>query len=144
MNRIVVVLVLLLAAGAEAWAQEIIGLVKTVSGEAAVIDAGNPLRAEVGTPVRLGSVLKTGSGGSMGITFKDNTRLSFGPDTELIVDEYLYAPERGDLKFNANMSRGTLQVVSGVIAKLRPEAATLKTPTGTIGVRGTHFLVRVD
>lgn len=144
MNRIVVVLVLLLAAGAEAWAQEIIGLVKTVSGEAAVIDAGKHLRAQVGTPVRLGSVLKTGPGGSMGITFKDNTRMSFGPDTELIVDEYLYAPERGDLKFNANMSRGTLQVVSGVIAKLRPEAATLKTPTGTIGVRGTHFLVRVD
>ena len=33
---------------------------------------------------------------------------------------------------------------SGVIAKLRPDAVALKTPTGTIGVRGTHFVVKVE
>lgn len=142
MKRIVLLSLLLFAASTQA--QEVIGLVKTVSGEAAVIDAGRAVRAEVGTPVKLGSVLKTGAGGAMGVTFKDNTRMSFGPDTEVTVDEFLYAPGRGDLKFNANMTKGTLQVVSGVIAKLRPDAATVKTPTGTIGVRGTHFVVRVD
>ena len=33
---------------------------------------------------------------------------------------------------------------SGLIAKMRPEAQTVRTPTGTIGVRGTHFLVKID
>ena len=31
----------------------------------------------------------------MGVTFKDNTLMSFGPDTEMTVDEYLYAPAEG-------------------------------------------------
>jgi hypothetical protein len=127
-----------------AWAQEAIGFVKTVSGDAAVVDGGKAVKAQVGTPVKMGSVLMTGAKGTMGVTFKDNTMMSFGPDTQVTVDEYLYAPGRGDLKLGASMTKGSLQVVSGVIAKLRPDATTIKTPTGTIGVRGTRFLVKVD
>ena len=37
-----------------------------------------------------------------------------------------------------------MNYVSGVIAKLQPDAVTLNTPTGTIGVRGTQFLVHVE
>jgi hypothetical protein len=144
MNRYTILPALLLVFGASVQAQETIGLVKTVSGDAMVVDAGKYVMAKPGTPIKQGNVLKTGAKGSMGVTFKDNTVMSFGPDTELTVDEYLYAPGKGDLKFGASMSKGTLQVVSGVIAKLKPDAATLKTPTGTIGVRGTHFLVKVD
>ena len=121
-----------------------IGYVKTVSGDASVISAGKTIKAQAGTPVHTGDVLKTGARGTLGVTFKDNTVMSFGPDTELTVDEYLYAPGKGDLKMQASMAKGSLQVVSGVIAKLKPDAVNLKTPTGLIGVRGTHFLVKVE
>ncbi len=127
-----------------AWGQDAIGYVKTVSGDATVADGGKAVKAAVGTPVRLNSVLKTGAKGTMGVTFKDNSMMSFGPDTEVTVDEYLYAPAKGDLKFGASMSKGALNVVSGTIAKLKPEAVSLKTPTGTIGVRGTNFAVKVE
>jgi len=126
------------------WGQEAIGYVKTVSGEATVIDGGKPVRAIAGTTIKLGNSLRTGARASMGVTFKDNTVMSFGPDTEVTVDEYLYAPGKGDLKFGASMARGSLNVVSGVIAKLKPDAVALRTPTGTIGVRGTNFAVRVE
>ncbi len=126
------------------WAQEAIGFVKTVTGDATVTDGGKAVKAVAGTPVRLNSVLKTGSKGAMGVTFKDNSVMSFGPDTEVTVDEYLYAPAKGDLKFGASMSKGALNVVTGAIAKLKPEAVSLKTPTGTIGVRGTHFAVKIE
>ena len=139
-----IVFVLSLAAVFPTWAQEAIGYVKTVSGDATVVDNGKPIKAQVGTPIKMGNSLKTGPKGSMGVTFKDNTVISFGSDTELTVDEYLYAPGKGDLKFGASMTKGSLNVVSGVIAKLRPDAVALKTPTGTIGVRGTNFLVRVE
>lgn len=145
MKQIRMACMLLLLAAAPAWAApETIGYVKTVSGSAAVIDAGNPIGARVGTPIKMGNTLKTGPKGTLGVTFKDNTVMSFGPDTEVTVDEYLYAPEKEQLKFGANMSRGSLQVVSGVIAKLKPQAVTVKTPTGMIGIRGTHFLVKVE
>jgi hypothetical protein len=145
MKRFSMICILMLMAASPAWAaQETIGYVKTVSGSAAVIDAGNTVGAQVGTPIKMGNTLKTGSRGTMGVTFKDNTVMSFGPDTELTVDEYLYAPGKESLKFGTNMSRGSLQVVSGVIAKLKPQSVTMKTPTGMIGVRGTHFLVKVE
>ena len=70
--------------------------------------------------------------------------MSFGPDTELTVDEYLYAPASEQLKLEAKIGKGSLNYVSGVIAKLKPDAVSLVTPAGIIGVRGTQFLVKVE
>ena len=134
----------LMVVGSPVWAQESIGFVKTVSGDASVTSAGKLVKAVPGTPVHVNSVLKTGPKASMGVTFKENQVMSFGPDTELTIDEYLYAPAKGDLKFAASMSKGTLNVVSGVIAKLKPESVSVKTPTGTIGVRGTNYVIKVE
>jgi hypothetical protein len=122
----------------------VIGYVKTVKGEAYVVKAGQPIKAVVGSTIAAGSVLKTGANASMGVTFKDNTVMSFGPDTELTVDEYVYAPNKGNLKLGASLAKGTLAYLSGAIAKIKPDAVSVKTPTGTIGVRGTHFVVKVE
>ncbi len=136
---------LLLAAPLLSGAQsEAIGYVKTVTGQAWVSSAGQRVQARPGTAVLLGSALQTGAAASMGVTFKDNTMMSFGPDTELVVDEYLYAPAQGKLGLAASMGKGSLNYVSGVIARLRPESVTVKTPAGAIGVRGTHFAAKVE
>lgn len=136
----------LACATAPAAAQEngAIGYVMKVSGEAAVISDGRAVPAVIGTPVMQGSTLRTGPSGALGVTLKDNTVMSFGPNSELRVDEFLFAPARSELKLTASITRGTMNFISGVIAKLRPEAVQVQTPTGTIGVRGTQFLVKVD
>lgn len=121
-----------------------IGYVKTVTGDAWVTTAGQRVQAKPGTAVMLGSQLKTQPLATLGITFKDNTVMAFGPDTELTVDEYLYAPAQGQLKLGTRLSKGSLNYVSGVIAKLKPDAVSVKTPTGIIGVRGTQFVARVE
>lgn len=142
-NRILGIIAL--SAAVSAGAQEAaIGYVKTVSGEATVTTAGKAAKAEAGTPVQIGSILRTGAKGTMGVTFKDETVMSFGPNTELTVDEYLYAPSQGKLKMGSKLSKGSMNYVSGVIAKLQPDAVSVTTPTGTIGVRGTNFVVRVE
>lgn len=123
---------------------EAVGYVKTVAGEAWVTTAGQRVQAAPGTAVLLGSQLKTMAKASLGVTFKDNTVMSFGPDTELTVDEYLYAPAQGQLRLGTRLAKGSLNYVSGVIAKLKPEAVTVKTPTGIIGVRGTQFVAKVE
>ncbi len=127
-----------------AYAQEVVGYVKTVTGDATITTAGKVVKAAPNTPVHLGSTLRTGPRSSMGVTYKDGQVNSFGADTELTVDEYLYAPAKGELKFAASMNKGTINVVSGTIAKLKPESVSYKTPTGTIGVRGTNFVVKVE
>lgn len=123
-------------------AENNIGYIKNAEGEAAVMIGNETVNAKPGTPVRLGNILKTGEHGSLGVTFKDNTLMSIGHNTEVVVDEYLYAPAHDDLKLVATLTKGTLHYISGIIAKLKPEAVTLVTPTGTIGVRGTNFVVK--
>ncbi|MBK6648369.1 MAG: FecR domain-containing protein [Betaproteobacteria bacterium] len=125
-------------------ATEPVGHVKTVTGVAQVITNGKSVKALLGTPIMQGSVLKTGADSSLGVSFKDSTIMSFGPMTELTVTEYLYSPADGKLKFGSKLTRGTLNYVSGVIAKLKPDGVTVTTPTGLIGVRGTHFVAKVD
>ncbi len=137
--------VLLVVVSMAATAQpEAVGYVKTVQGEAWVTTAENKLKASPGTAVFIGSQLTTAPGGTLGIAFKDNTVMSFGPDTTLTVDEFLYAPAQGQLQLTTSLIRGTLNYVSGVIAKLKPEAVQVKTPTGIIGVRGTQFVAKVE
>ncbi len=122
----------------------VVGFVKIAEGEASVMEGQTTLQAKVGMPLHLGSIIKTGSNGQLGATFKDNTLMSFGPDTEVIIDEYLFAPADGGFKLSVNMLKGTLHYISGVIAKLKPEAVSVKTPAGIIGVRGTRFLAKAE
>lgn len=123
---------------------EPVGYVKTASGLAWIVTDGARMPAQPGTPVHAGSRLKTGTPGSLGVTLKDETQLACGPDTELAIDEYLYAPTQGKLGLVGNLLRGSLEYLSGVIAKLKPDAVAVKTPSGTIGIRGTHFVVKVE
>ena len=123
---------------------EPIGHVKTVVGDAWVGGPGAESIAQVGTPIHVGAILRTGPGATLGATLRDETVISIGPDSEVSVDEFLFDPSAGELKLGANMVRGTLNFISGWIARLKPDAQTVKTPTGMIGVRGTHFLVKIS
>jgi len=144
MKRLITAFLLFLASMTATANDEVIGYVKTVTGSAAVTHAGTPIQAIPGTPLYMKDALKTASNGAMGVTFKDNTVMSFGPNTEITIDEFLYAPSKEQLSLSAKINKGTMEYVSGVIAKLKPQAVSIKTPTGTIGVRGTHFMVKVD
>lgn len=123
---------------------KVLAFVKIVEGEASITSESAVLPAKPGMPLYLGNIIKTGANGSLGLTFKDNTVMSLGPDTEVTIDEYLYAPANDELKLSAKLVRGTLHFISGVIAKLKPEAVSVKTPAGIIGVRGTRFLAKAE
>ena len=123
---------------------EPVGYVKNVSGEVQVINDGATVRAAVGSPVAAGSTLKTAANASVGVSLRDNTLLSLGPNTEFKLNEFAFDPGEGKLSLASRLARGTLDYVSGVIARLRPEAVSVETPSGTLGVRGTHFAVKVE
>ena len=143
MLRVMLIGALLLTTGV--WADEIpIGYVKNITGEASITTEGDIIRAKIGTPIYQGSVLHTRTQSSMGITLKDATVISLGPETEFAIDEYVYAPAQNKLKLGSRITKGSLNYVSGIIAKLQPDAVTVTTPSGTIGVRGTQFAVKVE
>ena len=92
----------------------------------------------------MGDVINSGRDGSVGLIFSDDTIISMGPSTELAVEDYLFEPVEGKLAFIARIIKGTVSYLSGQISKLSPESVKLVTPAATIGVRGTHVLVKVD
>ena len=127
-----------------AGAAETIGYVRVIQGDAYLVQAGQQSKAALDAPVTQGSLIRTGPGAALGITFKDNTVMALGPATELSVDDYLYSPRQGRFKLAATLNKGTLAYLSGAIAKQNPDGVRLKTPTGAIGVRGSHFAIKVD
>lgn len=131
--------------GHAAWADDpIMGYVKTVQGNATLVHAGQRVQAAPGLAVQVNTVLHTGPQASLGVTLKDNTLLSIGPNTELALDAFLFDPAQAAFKLDANLLQGTLNYVSGLIARIKPQAVQVRTPTGNIGVRGTHFVAAVQ
>jgi hypothetical protein len=144
MMRCWAVAALLAAVPLGAFAADTVGVVKTVEGSATVVSGSDRQAIAIGTPIRQDDVIETGKDGAVGVTFKDNTTISLGPDTSLAIDEFVFAPEQDRLAMKTRMLQGTMYYVSGTIAKLAPDAVKVTTPVGTIGIRGTRFLVKAD
>jgi len=118
------------------------GQIKVSKGSAQIERSGQKLPASVGHVVQQGDVVITGSDGSVGITFRDNSLVSIGPDSVLAIDRFVFNSTTHQGNFDSTLKQGTLAVVSGKLAKQSPEAMKVKTPAAILGVRGTEFLVR--
>ncbi len=123
---------------------EDIGQVKVTAGAVHIQRGAERLPATVGARVRASDTVVTGSDGSVGITFTDNTLLSAGPNSVLMLERYTFNSTTHDGIFHARLNRGSLAIVSGKIAKQAPDAMVIKTPSSLLGVRGTEFLVKVE
>ncbi len=121
-----------------------VGRVKTVKGSASILRGQSSLPAVINERVFQGDTLRTGPDGSLGMLLKDDTSLSLGPNSVVVVDQFLFAPAEGKLSLVTRMLRGTAVYISGIIAKLSPQSVRFETPNATIGIRGTRFLVKVD
>jgi hypothetical protein len=120
------------------------GRVKVSKGEVYVERDGERIAAPVGFAIEVNDTVKTGADGSVGITFNDNSLLSTGPNSELVIEKFLFDNTTHVGEFNTHLKRGTLAVVSGKIVKQTPEAMRIRTPAAVMGVRGTEFVVKVD
>jgi len=118
--------------------------VKSFTGTAFIVRQQQPIQVKKHDRIFPGDMLKTGPDGTMGVIFKDNTSLSLGPRSAIVIDEFHFAPAQGKLSIVTRMLRGTVAYLSGVIVKLSPKSARFETPAATIGIRGTRFLVQVD
>ncbi len=126
-----------IAAGAET-----AGVVRVSAGPATVTRDGRTFPAAVGTKLRAGDTLATGPGGSLGVILRDNSSLSLGPESRLVIRTFLFAPAEGKLGLLVGLSRGTLAFISGLVGKLSPGSVRFETPSATIGIRGTRFALR--
>lgn len=121
-----------------------IGKIKTIKGDVSAIRSDRTIALNLGDLLYQNDAIRTGVKSSVGIIFEDNTILSLGPKSEIVIDKYVFAPEKGTLAMIASMFKGTATYLSGIIGRQSPESVKFQTPDATIGIRGTKFLIEVD
>lgn len=143
MRRLALLLTSLGLAGALGGAQaaDDAGMVKTSRGQVTVERAGQKIPAPVGTRIFASDTVTTGADGAVGITLRDNTVLSAGPNSVVNLDRFAFNSTTHAGTLNATVKRGTLSVSSGKIAKASPGNVSFSAPGMTLGVRGTTFVI---
>lgn len=79
--------------------------------------------------------IRTGVESAADLIFLDDSELVIGERAEVTIDEFVYDPDTNVAKGAVNIAKGVLRFASAS-AKLD---VSLKTPTATIGIRGTVF-----
>jgi len=118
------------------------GLLKTVRGEVQLQDAqGASAPARVGDAVNARQRIVTGAESGASLVLRDGTTFVIGPQSSFDLQTFRYDSRTHDGSVVGRLARGTLRMVTGLIGKAAPEAVRIDTPTATIGIRGTDFIV---
>jgi len=104
---------------------------------------GEELAVDQGTGVESYDTVKTANGRTA-IQFVDDTRVDVTEHSKLLIDEFVYDPNTKTGALSINAALGTVRYASGQIAKNSRQNIKIKTPTATIAVRGTDFIMVVD
>ncbi len=120
------------------------GGVSAVQGSAQAVRETTQDDLAVNDPIFRNDVLETGPDAKLRVTFADNTQLTLGPDADVVIDDYVYAPEKKTGNAALRITSGTARVLAGLIEDNGgSQAFSIRTPVATIGIRGTDFFVEM-
>jgi hypothetical protein len=140
LRRLIVIAVALLSGfgGNPVTAQEGIGTISRIQGEASGTRGGTTRMLGLNASVFLNETVSTRANARLEVTFKDNARLTLGENAKLTLDRYVFHPaaRRGTIRFRLV---GAFRFLSGQVSKLARSDVSVRTPVATIGIRGTEF-----
>ena len=142
---IICVTVLLILGISSAKAAVTIGSVADKMGQTWNERDGRTEEVIKGYLLEMNDFLQTGEDGGMILHYKDDTKFTMGPNTELIIDEFAFDTSviPIEIAMNISINVGTFTYESGDVKKLGGEVE-LVTPTATITMQGTAFSGTVD
>jgi ferric-dicitrate binding protein FerR (iron transport regulator) len=132
-----VLALLVLAVAPAAFANDVATAQKVVKD---VFGGGNMYRVTERRTLPFRELINTGAESGATFRFVDETVLSVGENAELRLDEFVFDPSTKGIRGAASMTRGALRFVGSAAAK----DVSIRTPAGTLGIRGTAFTLRVD
>ncbi|HMB76672.1 MAG TPA: FecR domain-containing protein [Kiloniellaceae bacterium] len=111
-------------------------VVRTVTG---TVDAGKRY-LQYQDDIYREEVIETFEESATELTFVDQSTLSLGPNSAVVLDRFVYNPDSDTNEFVLSITKGVLRFATG---KLRSDSYEIHTPVSTIGVRGTVINVAV-
>ena len=85
--------------------------------------------------------ITTGAESATKLIFLDQTTLTLGPNSEIVLDRFVYNPNKSKGSFIMTATSGAFRFASGKMSK---NSYKIHTPAATIGVRGTEFTVDIS
>jgi hypothetical protein len=134
---------LLILAG---WANAVeIGSISELRGNGEVVRQGSTdkLLAEMALDIFSYDDVRTGNG-RIAIEFLDSSIVRLTEHSKIVIDDFVYDPDPNKSKLVLNMASGTARFITGRLAGIKKENIFIRTPSATIGIRGTDFTTTVD
>ena len=125
------------------FAQTIAGSVKTLLGSASVQRGNESLSVKKEMPLYSKDVIETTASAFVGVVLTDGTKITAGANTKLNLANYEFNPETQKGAMKVNVVKGIIQVASGTLGKTSRENVQFNSPTASIGIRGTNFVIEV-
>lgn len=120
-----------------------IGDIVESTGIGAIVRNNEQLTTDVGFNVSLYDTAQTANG-RMLIEFLDKAELALTEHTKVYIDEVIYDPDPSKSKMSMRFALGTARFASGKLAMVNKANIDIRTPTATIGIRGTDFTTTID
>ena len=120
-----------------------IGEITSVNGSGAIERGEDAIEAEKGTGIDMLDTAVTANA-NMRINFIDDTVVDITQHSRLLIDDFVYDPASGKGSLGLKATLGTVRYASGQIAKRNRQNVRIRTPSATIGVRGTDFVMVID
>ena len=144
MNKIqtlIISLIISLSSITFGFASEVIGVIAAGIGN---ISNQNNEKLITGSKIHFGDTIFVKAQSNAQILLLDETALTVGEKSELTIDEFVYDPQSKVGKIVSNIKIGTVRIITGEISKKNPDNLEVNVPTGSIGARGTEFVVVTD
>jgi hypothetical protein len=131
-----------LAAAANAQAAEIIGRVLVAAGDVRAVRAGREVPLQNTSPIEAGDRLRTGAASNAQIRLTDESIVALRPETEFAFTDYRFTgKDDGSERAFFRLLKGGLRTITGLVGRRNHQNYRLETPTATIGIRGTHYVL---
>lgn len=119
------------------------GKVVEQTGPTEIVRNKRSTPSAVNSPVEMNDTIITAQSKAQ-LSFEDKTTVKITEQSKLVIDDFVYDPNKGTGKLAMRVAMGTARYASGQIAKNNPQQVAVRTPTATIAVRGTDFSMTVD
>jgi len=120
-----------------------IGEIAQHKGSSVVERESEKYDGEVGLDLEMNDKIITGKG-SMRMDFVDDTRVDVTEHSRMTIDEFIYDPNTKTGALSMKATLGAVRYASGQIAKNSRQRVNIRTPSATIAVRGTDFMMIID
>jgi hypothetical protein len=122
-----------------------IGSITDFKGGGQIKRGAKAAPAAKGSGVEKMDTVSTNSQGRFRITFNDATTVNITENSKLLIDDFIYdGGGKAKGKLGLRVALGTVRYTSGAIAHGNAKGVNIRTPTATIAVRGTDFVMSVD